>query len=166
MSQELRSIVGAIAIGIGATLVMDVWNLFLRGAFGVPSLNYCFLGRWLRHMPSGVFRHANIRAAEPRSFECAMGWLAHYSIGIGFAVVFVRIAASEWLAQPTLAPALMFGIATVVFPFFILQPSIGLGVASSRTATPSRARVKSLATHTIFGIGLYLCALAVRVLLR
>jgi hypothetical protein len=81
-------------------------------------------------------------------------------------VVFVRIAASEWLAQPTLAPALMFGIATVVFPFFILQPSIGLGVASSRTATPSRARVKSLATHTIFGIGLYLCALAVRVLLR
>jgi hypothetical protein len=55
MSQELRSIVGAIAIGIGATLVMDVWKLFLRGAFGVPCLNYCFLGRWLRLMQSGVF---------------------------------------------------------------------------------------------------------------
>jgi len=48
MSIEANYILGAIAIGIGATLVMDLWNLFLKRTFSIPS-NYCLLGRWLRH---------------------------------------------------------------------------------------------------------------------
>ena len=51
MDIEANRLLGAIAIGIGATLVMDLWNLFLKRAFSIPSLNYCLLGRWLRHMP-------------------------------------------------------------------------------------------------------------------
>jgi hypothetical protein len=49
----------------------------------------------------------------------------------------------------------------VVFPLFIMQPSFGLGIAASRTPNPMQARLKSLATHTVFGAGLYLCALGV-----
>jgi hypothetical protein len=59
-----------------------------------------------------------------------------------------------------------YGIATVVFPFFILQPSLGLGIAASKTPKPMQARLKSLATHTIFGIGLYVSALGMSYLLR
>ena len=155
-----------IAVGIGATLLMDLWNLFLKRRFGIPSLNYCLLGRWLRHMPGGTFRHANITAAPQKSSECMVGWVAHYTIGIGFALVFVLLVSREWLAQPTLLPALLYGIATVVIPFFIMQPSLGFGVASSRAPSPAQARVKSLATHTGFGIGLYVCALGVGYALR
>ena len=36
MSIEADAIPGAIAIGIGATLVMDLWNLFLKHAFSIP----------------------------------------------------------------------------------------------------------------------------------
>ena len=43
---EANYIAGGIAIGIGATLVMDIWNLFLKRTFGIPSVNYCVLGRW------------------------------------------------------------------------------------------------------------------------
>jgi hypothetical protein len=148
-----------LAVGVGATLLMDLWNLFLKRAFGIPSLNYCLLGRWLRHMPDGTFRHANINAAQEKSGECAVGWIAHYSIGIAFALAFVLIVSREWLARPTLLPALLYGIATIVFPFFIMQPSLGLGVASSRAPNPAQARLKSLATHTEFGVGLYMSAL-------
>lgn len=148
----------AIAIGIGATLFMDAWNLFLRRAFGIPSLNYCLLGRWLRHMPGGTFRHASITAAAPKPFECQVGWIAHYTIGIGFGLVFVAIMSGEWLARPTLLPALLFGIGTVVFPLFVMQPSLGLGIAASKTPSPMHARLKSLATHFVFGVGLYVCA--------
>jgi hypothetical protein len=63
--------------------------------------------------------------------------------------------------RPALWPALVFGIGTVVFPFFILQPSIGLGIAASKTPAPAKARLKSLVTHTVFGAGLYLAALGV-----
>ncbi len=163
---EAKYILGAIAIGIGATLVMDLWNQGLKRTFGIPSLNYCLLGRWLRHMPGGTFRHANIAAAPQRPHECAVGWIAHYSIGAVFAIVFVLLASGDWLARPTLPLALLYGIGTVVFPFFIMQPSLGLGIASSKTPKPTQARLKSLATHTVFGIGLYLCALGVSYVLR
>jgi hypothetical protein len=165
MSIEFNYVLAAVAIGIGATLLMDLWNLFLKRAFALPSLNYCLLGRWLSHMPSGTFRHANINAAPQKSAECAIGWIAHYSIGVAFALVFVLLVSREWLARPTLLPALLYGIATIVFPFFIMQPSLGLGVASSRASNPTQARLKSLATHFVFGIGLYLCALGVSYLM-
>jgi DUF2938 family protein len=166
MSIEADYIRGAIVIGIGATLVMDLWNLFLNRTFGVSSLNYCLLGRWLRHMPEGTFRHANIAVASQKPLECTAGWLAHYTIGVVFALVFVGLTSGDWLEQPTLLPALVYGVATVVFPFFVMQPSLGLGVAASRTPQPTRARLKSLATHTVFGFGLYVCALGVNYVLR
>ena len=155
---EPSHIVAAAALGVGATLTMDLWNLFLKRALGVPSLSYCLLGRWLRHMPGGTLRHASIGAAAPMPHECAVGWVAHYTIGVVFALAFVGLVSGEWLARPTLLPALLYGIATVVFPFFLMQPSLGLGIASSRAPSPTRARLKSLATHTVFGLGLYACA--------
>lgn len=155
-----------VAIGIGATLVMDLWNLLLKRAFSIPSLNYCLLGRWLRHMPDGTFRHASIAASPRRSLECPVGWIAHYTIGVVFALVFVMSASGDWLARPTVLPALLYGIATVVFPFFVMQPSLGLGVAASRTPNPTQARLKSLVTHSIFGVGLYVWALGVNWFLR
>lgn len=158
MSIEGQHAVAAVGIGIGATLVMDLWNLFLKRAFGIPSLDYCLLGRWVRHMPEGTFRHTSISAASPKPRECAVGWVSHYTIGIVFALTFVLLVGG-WLARPTLLPALLFGLGTVVMPFLILQPSLGLGVASSKTSNPALARLKSLATHTVFGVGLYMSAL-------
>ncbi len=159
MSLEASQLPSAIAIGIGATLVMDLWNLFLKRAFSSPSLNYCLLGRWVGHMPEGTLRHASIAAAPRKPHECTVGWIAHYSIGVALGVGFVALARGDWLARPTMLPALVYGIATVVFPFFIMQPSLGLGVASSRTPNPTQARLKSLATHSVFGVGLYVSAL-------
>jgi hypothetical protein len=159
MSIEANDILTAIAIGIGASLIMDIWNLFLRRAFGIHSLNYCLLGRWLCHMPGGRFRHASITDAPEKSFECVVGWIAHYTIGVVFALVFVAIASVDWLESPTLLPALLYGIGTVVFPLFIMQPSFGLGIAASRAPNPTQARLKSLVTHAVFGVGLYVCAL-------
>jgi hypothetical protein len=92
MGTEASYVLGGVAIGVGATLVMDLWNLFLRRAFGIPSLDYCLLGRWLRHMPEGTFVHASITTATQKAFECAVGKLAHYSIGVVLAIVFVVLA--------------------------------------------------------------------------
>jgi hypothetical protein len=166
MSADAQRILGAVAIGFGASVVMDLWNLFLKRAFGIPSLDYCLLGRWLRHMPGGTFRHASIAAAPQKPFERTVGWIAHYTIGVVFALVFVVLASGDWLLRPTLLPALLYGIGTVVFPFFIMQPSFGLGIAASRTPKPTQARLKSLVTHTVFGVGLYVSALGVSYVLR
>jgi len=117
-------------------------------------------------MPSGTFRHASIGAAGQKPFECTVGWIAHYSIGVTLALVFVVLVSSEWLARPTLLPVLSYGLGTVVFPFFVLQPLLGLGVASSRAHNPTQARLKSLMTHSVFGVELYVSGLAVRYMVR
>jgi hypothetical protein len=162
MSQICSQILTVSVIGIGATLCMDLWNLFLKQAFGLASLNYCLFGRWLRHMPGGTFCHASIAAASAKRGECWVGRLAHYAIGVILAQVFVLLVSRAWLLHPTLPAAVIYGIGTVAFPLFVMQPALGLGIASAKTPKPRQARLKSLATHTIFGLGLYFCALIVR----
>lgn len=161
---QAPDLLAAVAIGAGATLLTDLWNLLLKRAFGLPSLNLCLLGRWVLQMPAGRFRHASIAAAPRKPLECATGWAVHYGIGVTLALAFTALASRDWLARPTLLPALLFGIATVVFPLFVMQPAFGLGMASSRTPRPHLARAKSLMTHTVFGLGLWLCALGLRAL--
>jgi hypothetical protein len=124
----------------------------------VRSLDYCLLGRWVLHIPHGTIVHESIARTASKRHECTVGWTTHYLIGIGFALFFVLLASEEWLARPTLLPALAFGVVTVLVPFFTMQPSFGLGVAASRTPHPNRARLKSLTTHAIFGVGLYVSA--------
>lgn len=163
MDMETANIVRTVLIGLGATLLIDLWALFLKRAFGIPSLNYCLLGRWVLYMPSGKLTHESIGATPPKPQECPVGWTAHYLIGTGLALLFILLVSGSWLERPTLWPALAFGIATVLMPFLTLQPAFGLGVAASKTPHPNKARLKSLSTHTVFGLGLYFWACLLRV---
>jgi Protein of unknown function (DUF2938) len=70
MKIEVIHIIAAITVGLGATLFMDLWALFLKRAFNISLLNYCFVGRWLLHMPEGVVKHDSI-ATAPRNVQVA-----------------------------------------------------------------------------------------------
>ena len=165
MNSLALSLISAILIGLGATLTTDLWALFLNRAFKIPAPNYCLVGRWLQYMPEGIFRHSNIAFAPQKSAECTVGWIAHYMIGITFAIAFVVLAGNNWLQHPTLIPAIIFGVVTVLMPFFIMQPSFGLGLAASKTSNPAQARLRSLMNHIAFGVGLYLFGLLINLLL-
>ena len=166
MSSDATYFVGAIVVGVGATLFMDLWALFLKRTFRIPSPNYCLVGRWFSHMPEGTFKHASIDAAPQKHSECAVGWIAHYVVGVVYALMLVVLMSGGWLAHPTLLPALLFGVGTVLVPFLIMQPSFGFGIAASRTPNPTQARLRSLMAHAAFGVGLYVCAVGVSYALR
>ena len=152
MTSEWATVV---LIGIGATLLMDMWALLLK-ALGVPTLNYAMVGRWAGHLPRGRWSHTAISTAAPIPGELALGWTIHYAVGIAFAAVLPAIWGAGWLENPTWGPALTVGVSTVVFPWCVLQPALGAGIAGSRTATPIKNALRSLATHAVFGSGLYL----------
>lgn len=146
------------ATGIGATLVIDAWALVRERLWQVPRPNYALVGRWVAHMPRGRFVHASIAKAQALPGERAIGWIAHYLIGIAFAAVLCLVAGRDWFRDPTLGIALLVGIATVLAPFLLMQPGMGAGLAARRTPRPSAARLQSLITHAIFGFGLYAAA--------
>jgi hypothetical protein len=149
----------ALAIGVGATAVMDVWAVALKRFWCIPSLNLAMVGRWLGHLPRGTFTHVNIAQAAPVRDEAILGWTAHYVIGVLFAAMLLALVGQEWVQGPTFAPALLAGLASVAAPFCILQPGMGAGLAASKTPHPAAARLRSLMAHMAFGIGLYLAAL-------
>jgi len=166
MNSPVFSFMSTIIIGLGATLTFDLWALFLKYAFKITPSNICLVGRWLLYMPEGIFKHENIASAPRKRAECAVGWIAHYMIGLTFAIIFVAIVGNNWLQEPTPVPAIVFGIVTVVAPYFIMQPSLGFGFAASKTSNPAQARFRSLMNHTAFGVGLYLFGLLANWFLR
>lgn len=64
----------------------------------------------------------------------------------------------EWASRPTLLPPVIVGLVTVVAPFFLMQPGMGAGIAASKTPNPKIARLRSIATHLVYGVGLYISA--------
>lgn len=154
----------SVIIGLGATLVMDLWGLVRKPLLGLAPPDYGLVGRWIAHMARGCFRHASIAAAPAVRAERLIGWTAHYLIGIAFASVLIGVWGLAWVRQPTIGPALIVGIGTVAAPFLLMQPGMGAGIAASRTPRPAAARMQSLITHAVFGIGLYAGGWAARIL--
>ena len=151
-------------IGVAGSALMDVWSAVLRRRFGIPTLDYRLLGRWIGHVPKGRFFHERIGASEQVPGEQALGWLAHYAIGVMFAFLLLAICGGAWLAAPTIWPALAVGIGTVVAPWFVMQPAMGLGVAAAKSPRPSATRLRNLATHAVYGVGLYASAAVLTVI--
>lgn len=154
MNAEL--ILHVFMVGVGATLLMDVWALARRRLFAIASLDYALLGRWLGHMRHGRFRHTAIGKAQPLRGERLLGWCGHYLIGVVFVGLFVALVGTQWLCRPTLWPALLLGVVSLAAPLLLMQPGFGMGLAASRMANPWQVRLRALLTHLVFGLGVYL----------
>jgi hypothetical protein len=147
MSSPLTFGLAALVIGGGATLFMDLWAAMQKRLLRVQPLNYALLGRWLGHLWHGRLTHENIAAAAPIPGEAALGWFAHYGIGVAFAGLLLAVWGLGWAHNPTLGPALIVGVGSVAAPFLILQPGLGAGIAASKTPRPNVSRLRSLVTH-------------------
>jgi hypothetical protein len=153
--EVLEYLMHALLIGVGATAFMDAVAVIRKWLFGVPSPDYALVGRWLTYVARGRFRHDPIGTSPPVRGEHVIGWTAHYLIGIAFATILLAIWGLDWTCHPTIGPALIVGIGSVAAPFLLMQPAMGAGIAASRTPRPAAARLRSLVTHAIFGVGLY-----------
>jgi len=156
--------IDAILIGAGATGFLDLWSAARAKFFGVATPDYSLVGRWLAYLTRGRLFHNTIAKSAPARGERLIGWVAHYLIGIAFAAVLLTGWGTAWAREPALIPALIVGIGSVAAPFLLMQPGMGLGVAASRTPNPAAARLRSLTTHAIFGLGLYAAGWAVRLI--
>lgn len=150
----LQDIATIIFIGLGATAVMDTWLALLKRA-GIQAGSLALVGRWVGHFRHGRFAHVAIGKSPPIPGEHLLGWITHYVVGVAFSGLLIAFVGLTWTSNPTLTPALAVGISTVAAPLLIMQPAMGLGLAASRTQTPAKNCLRSLANHAVFGVGLY-----------
>lgn len=149
-------------IGIGATLLMDLWAVFLWQVCGQAAPRWAGPGRWLWNLQHGTVFHNSIADAEPCRHEEALGWIFHYATGIVYGIILGLWGGPAWFANPTFLPAFIWGMVTVAAGWFLLQPGLGLGWAASKTPSPGKVRLLNLAGHFVFGLGLWGTALLIR----
>lgn len=158
----LDFVIRATLIGVGATLLLDIWAQLLKRAIGWPAPNWAMPGRWVGHLPRGTFVHEDIARAQPVPNELAIGWIFHYAVGILFAAALLAIWGLGWARDPTFLPALIVGLVTVGCGWFILQPGMGAGVAASKKPNANMIRLMNILSHVVFAAGLYGTALLIR----
>jgi len=83
-------ILKTLAIGMGATLAIDLWVTLLK-LFNIKSLDYRYIGRWIGNIQKGKFFHNKIQDAPPIPHELILGWTVHYLIGITFSFILVAV---------------------------------------------------------------------------
>ncbi len=160
---NVNLVLQAVLTGVGGTIILDLWALFLARVFQVPATSWPMVGRWIGNMRHGIFMHENIAAAAPVPGETAIGWIAHYAIGASYGLLLIAIAGQSWIVRPTLLPPLLLAWALLVAPYFLLMPGMGAGIAGAKTPDPMATRLKSAIGHTIFGLGMYVTAVALAV---
>ena len=126
----------------------------------MPPANWGLIGRWAAGFSRGVFTQRPITAAPKVPGEVAIGWAFHYAVGIVYAALYLAIIRLGFGSGPTLPSALLFAITLLVAPWFVMQPALGLGFMAARTPNPAAVRAINASVHVVFGLGLYLGALA------
>lgn len=157
----METAMAIVLVGVGATAFIDAWSLVRARVLKVPATDFALVGRWIGHIPQGQFVQRPVSAAAPVRGEALIGWSAHYLIGIAFAGLLWLVTGNDWFRAPTMLPALLVGVATVLAPWLLLQPGMGAGVFARCAARPWQVRFHSFLTHALFGVGLYASAVLV-----
>jgi hypothetical protein len=160
MFEVIETALWAAGIGIGATVILDLWIAMGSRLMGISGPDWAMVGRWVGHMPLGRFVHDNIYQAPSVRGELALGWAVHYATGVIYGWLLVVLWGVEWLREPSLLPPVLLLWLFLVAPYFVMMPGMGGGVAASKSKHPNIERVKSVVGHSVFGLGMYLTAIA------
>ena len=155
MSSTADVFLKATLVGVGGTIVLDLYALMMSRVLDVPATNWAMVGRWFGNMVHGQFVQVAMSEAAPVKGELAIGWMAHYAIGIGYGLLLLGLWGKVWLERPTLLPPMILAWVLLVVPYLAMMPGMGMGIAGSRTPKPNITRVKSVMGHSVFGLGMY-----------
>jgi hypothetical protein len=149
-------------MGIAATVAIDLWTTFANKILGWPRTHWGMVGRWIGHMRDGQFAHASISSSPPIVHEAIMGWAFHYAVGCIYAALYLTYVNTAQMGQPTPVSAAVFGWVTILSPWFLMQPALGLGICASKAPRSTLVRLQNLIIHTTFGFALYYSFVGVR----
>jgi hypothetical protein len=148
--------------GLVGTAAMDGIKYIGHKASLLGGVKMDLLGRWALGMLRGKFVYADIHHAESCENEVVAGWFFHYLTGglvaLGYPVLL-------WLLDIPLTVshvgyAVLFGLGSSIFPWFMVYPAFGVGFFGVRAPKAARPVITSIVSHACYGagIGLFLTA--------
>ena len=135
--------------------VIDLWQLIFHKLFGLPPTNWRFVGRWLLVLlRERVAFNTSLASTPAIEGEAAAGWLLHYVVGGVYVLIYFVLWQHLNVLTPTLVDGLLFGVVSVVVPWFFFMPALGAGVLARNTPRPLLSCTAALATHSVFGLAI------------
>lgn len=153
-----------IVVGVIATATLDIWQQIYRMLTGMPITNWAMIGRWAAYIPNGQFVQQNIGETPAVPNEKALGWIVHYAVGIGYAVVYLFLMWFIFQSPPDFISAMIFGAISVSVTWFMMEPILGAGMMASKTPKPPAVMTQDFTSHLSFGFGLFLGVVIFRAL--
>ena len=137
--------------GILACAVLDLWQKFLFLLLKIPPSNWSMVGRWLfLFLKSMQWVQRDLSTQPPVRNELYIGWVFHYAVAILYALLFFFLF-REGILSLSLRDGVVFGIISVIVPWFFFMPAMGAGILANKTPNPPLACILALIAHTLFG---------------
>ena len=143
-----------LVVGVGACAVFDVWQRIFQCFTAIPPSNWAIVGRWtIGLLTNGQLLVRDLELRPNRRNELGVGWFVHYAIAIAYAAIFMLLMKANILAAE-IADGLLFGVVSVVVPWFFFLPCLGKGIMGRLTPNPPLVCALALMMHSIFGVAI------------
>ncbi len=98
-----------------------------------------------------IIINENLDNENPVKYELLIGWLFHYWVAVVYAYAYYFLLAVDILDTSILS-GLIFGLISVIIPWFFYLPATGKGFMGSKTPKPNLTRLLSTSSHVVVGI--------------
>ncbi|MFC1530016.1 DUF2938 family protein [Gemmatimonadota bacterium] len=153
--EAIVSVMSGVCVGIVATVTMDVLARISQRVGLTRGAKGQWVGRWYLGIARGQFVHSNIVTVPEQAGEKRAALVGHYAIGIALAAFYIVGAGWVGVSPGAFLVALGYGLATCVFPWFLVFPALGFGLFGLRGPTELRLFTSSLMNHLYYGFGLW-----------
>ena len=142
-----------VIIGIISCFAMDIWQRILFLTFNIRPTNWSTTGRWFMMLISKkIIFNQNLDHENPVKYELQIGWVFHYCVAIvyGFSYYFFLVVFD--ILDTSILSGLIFGLISVIVPWFFYLPVTGKGFMGNKTPNPSLTKLLSTSSHIVVGI--------------
>ena len=143
-----------IIVGVGACVIFDLWQRVFYWLTDIPPTNWSIVGRWtFGLMTKGQLIASDIESQSERQNELLLGWAVHYVIALGYATIYAFLMLLG-VVETGVVDGILFGVTSVIVPWFFFLPCLGKGVMARLTPKPLRVCLMALMMHSLFGFSL------------
>ena len=140
-----------VIIGIVSCVVMDVWQRLLKLLYSINPSDWGIVGRWfVLVLSEGKIYNPTIDQVAPIKNELMIGWIVHYSVAILYSIFFY-ILLEYGICTASLINGIIFGLISVVVPWFFFMPVLGKGFLGMKTPSPLMACSLAVGSHIAIG---------------
>ena len=142
-----------IIAGIVCCIAMDVWQRILFLTFNIPPTNWSITGRWFMMLISKkIIFNQNLDHENPVRYELQIGWAFHYWVAIIYGFVYYFLLAVFDILDTSILSGLIFGLISVIVPWFFYLPVTGKGFMGNKTPNPALTILLSTSSHVVVGV--------------